>query len=464
MASKSPKHIAQDTRKRPSVDNVVYAGDSPAKTLISRRKFLYGAIGAGAVAAVGIGAVALNSRNDDNEITYLEVPEQSVTALASMEVVDDYETRVSLIASHDLPYGTLIWCNSDEAAACLLPCDTGKPLTQIGLLYLGSGTVNTLLERAIGTDRGFEVYDVRATTTGVIWTEANVLEGTWRIYTARIAGGNLESIALADEGDETYDTPTLGMAGSYAFWQLLPKSPNSDLLPSLLKRIKPGAKTAETVYENARRMATVPYCSARNVTITPRIDSSSVYYQLTCIDSETGEITDTCTLPQGMKPLEAGYGKTGFMFSFENIYNYGGGIANLGTYCPMKLPARDGYSDVNWFSFARTPSAAPAWAGDLLIVKSTYSVCGVDLAKQQYFAIDVDNGADDYGEYLASSGEHETFVTFSNIDHAPVDAEAEKACRVKIWRPLSAAALAANSAGSVDSDIEPEPIRPETTA
>ena len=33
-----------------------------------------------------------------------------------------------------------------------------------------------------------------------------------------------------------------------------------------------------------------------------------------------------------MKPLEAGYGNTGFMFSFDAGYQYGGGIASIGTY------------------------------------------------------------------------------------------------------------------------------------
>ena len=162
-----------------------------------------------------------------------------------------------------------------------------------------------------------------------------------------------------------------------------------------------------------------------------------MYYQLTNIDAKSGAITDQLTLPHAMAPLEAGYGTNGFMFSFPDIYDYGGAISNLGTYTPLAKPSDGNYDAAQWFGFARTPTAAPAWCDDLLIVKSSYSVCGVDLASGKYFALDVDDGADTYGDYLATSGQHPTFVTYANIDHTPVEGKATHACRVKVWKPLT---------------------------
>ena len=184
-------------------------------------------------------------------------------------------------------------------------------------------------------------------------------------------------------------------------------------------------------------MGTPPYSTADSVVIAPRVDMSSVYYQLTNINAETGAVTDQLVLPHAMTPLEAGYGQNGFTFSFPDIYDYGGGISNLGTYTPLTKPENGNYSDVQWFGFARTPTAAPAWCQNLLIVKSSYSVCGVDLSAGTYFAIDVDNGADTYGDYLATSGTHDTFVTYANIDHTPVIGNATHLCRVKVWTPLT---------------------------
>ena len=70
------------------------------------------------------------------------------------------------------------------------------------------------------------------------------------------------------------------------------------------------------------------------------------------------------------------------------------------------------------------------------MVKSTNSVCGIDLATGTWFSLGVDNGADDYGDYLATTGSHSTVVTYSNIDHTPLDGEHVRCCRVKVWTPV----------------------------
>ena len=403
--------------------------------IVSRRKFLYGAVGAGAaVAVIAGGAYAASRSNSSGDVKYLVVPETAVTTQETLTAVEDYTERLSQIGEYDLPYGTLVWANSDMLAACLLPTELGSPLTQIGILMLESGLIETVLENPVGADEHFEVYDVRASDDGMIWTEANIMAGTWRIYTATLDGVTMGEPMLADEGDATYDTPTLAVSGNYAFWQVLPKLPNDDGLPSYVMRAKMGSAKSEKFFESARRMACAPYGTDTALAICPRLDMGTVYYQMTCLDAKTGKLLDTCTLPSGMTPTDIGYGDTGFAFTFDSIYDYGDGIANLGTYTPMKKPGDD-YSSVPWFSFARTPMSAPAWASGKFIVKSTRPVCSVDLKTGEYAVIDVEDGTDNYGEYLASSGAHKTFVTYSNIDHTPVEGDHIHACRVKVWQP-----------------------------
>lgn len=423
-------------------------GRSNAQVLLSRRGFLYGAIGVGAAAVIG-GVAYSTSQQEDDSVEVLTVPSSAVSTQNDFASLDDYESSATEMGSYDLTYGTLVWANSDSVAACLLPTDTGSPLAQIGLLALGTGTLTTALEQAVSTSEGFEIYDVRATESGAIWTEANVLENRWRIYAARTSSNSITQPLLVDEGDGTYETPTLAAVGDYAFWQVLPKSSTSDL-QSRLKRVRFGSQDAEDIYVNKRRMATAPYSAEDAVVITPRIDSSTVYYQLVKIDAQTGEVEQTVTLPHSMTPLEAGWGDNGFMFSFENIYSYGDGISNLGTYTPMTNPNGD-YNNASWFNFVRTPSAAPCWCDGIFIVKSSYSVCGVDMDNRNYFAIEVDNGADDYGEYLATTGSHSLFVTYTNIDYAPVDSEAVKACRVKVWQVDSSSSGNTTSSTSISA-------------
>ena len=405
--------------------------------VMSRRAFLFGV---GALAIVGAGAVVVaqvvqdGDDEEDSGVSYLEVPEDAVTSSNdSTEVeVDDHMT---LLGSYELPYGTLMWNNDDVYAACLLPTETSSPLTQVGLFSLASGTYSVVLEQAVGADEGFEVFDVRATSSGLVWTESDILDGTWRIYTAALSGGVMGAPVLAAEGDTVdWDTPTITAVGAYAFWLVKPKSSGDKYSEgSTFMRVGMGGSDSQVVYHCRGRMATRPYGLADSVVIAPRLDSSTVYYQLTLIDAESCEVLDTMTLPYSMTPLEAGYGKTGFMFSFEDIYSYGDGIANLGTYTPLQAVDDGAYSDAPWFHFYRTPTVAPAWCGSYFMVKSTTKVCGFDFTSGEYFAFDTESGCDDYGEYLATTGIHDQIVTYTNVDDDPIEGDTRQCCVVKVW-------------------------------
>ena len=205
----------------------------------------------------------------------------------------------------------------------------------------------------------------------------------------------------------------------------------------MLKRATMGATDVEVAWTSHGRMASAPYGLEDSLVITPRADTGSVHYQLTHLDAASGDALDTLVLPSSMKPLEAGYGATGFTFAFDGAYQYGDGIADLGTYLPAATVTDGGYSAAPWVRFDRSPSAAPAWCGSFFMVKSTSAVCGVDLDAREWFAFDVESGADTYGEYLASTGIRDTVVTFSNIDDKPVNADPRKCCLVRVWTPTA---------------------------
>ena len=346
------------------------------EVLLTRRHFLYGALGVGALAAVGGGAsvVIEQTKSDpDDNLVVLKVPEDAVLSSASDEFTntfvqaEDPTTLMNQVGNYELPYGSLVWANDDDLAACLLPTDTGKPLTQVALLSLSSGNSTVVLEQAVGSDEGFEIYDVRATSSGLIWAEADILDGVWRIYTARTDGAALGNPALVEEGDGDWEMPTIAAVGNRAFWQVLPKASGPKKTePSLFKRATMGANDIETLWTSIGRMATAPYATGDSVVITPRTDTSSIHYQLVRVDANTGEALDTMALPTSMKPLEAGYGNTGFMFSFAAGYQYGGGIASIGTYTPASAVTNGDYSNAPWFRFSRNPTAPPAWCGHRL--------------------------------------------------------------------------------------------------
>ncbi len=435
---------------------VVTIPASNGDILLTRRHFLYGAAGVGVLAAAGTGAKAYTTaKAEQNAVTVLAVPKSAVTESTDLTEVEN-GGKMSLSAEIELPYGALMWATNDDVAALLLPTETGSPLATVSILRLTSGYYFSVINQAVGAAEGFEIYDVRASAEGVVWTEVNILEGVWRIYGAPLADASLGTPRLLDQDTDDWETPSLAICGKEAFWQVLPnaqgpkKTSASTLRCALVTGAASGTSSTsattgtsdastnvgstsaansdnatsnsastsayEVVLSSQGRMCTPLYASDDEITVTPRAQTSGVYYQLTVINANTHEIKETMVLPQSMKPLEAGYGETGFMFSFEGIYSYGEGIANLGTYAPKTDARGADYSAAPWFHFARTPSAPPCWCGNYLMVKSTRSVVGVDLASDTYFLLNSISGSDTYGDYLASTGSRKRILVFSNVN------------------------------------------------
>ncbi|MGI6045561.1 MAG: Tat pathway signal protein [Eggerthellaceae bacterium] len=427
--------LGQNVKKRiPKIDDTPL----PQGTLpITRRQLVIGASAIAGIALVGtlgpevVDAVSGNTGTVDT----LKVPTDAVTQLDSLTLIEDATERMEKVGEYNLDYGTLVYANDDKMAALLLPTEEASPLAKLGVLNLSSGDKTTVLSKAVGENDGYSILDVRGTSNGMIWVEGNILENTWRVYVAALHGSSLGDQKLVDEGDSAWQIPTLAMVGNHAFWQVVPKDEKNPAGDSALKRVDAGSDTVQVMYTCSGKMGTHPYGTSDSLIFTPHMKDSSSYYQLTKLDAGTGEVQDSLVLPRNMQPLETAYGANGFMFSFDAIYDYGEGISNLGTYSPKTAVTDGNYSDVPWFSFGRSPTAAPAWCGKYMIVKSTNSVCGIDLQANEYFALDVENGADDYGEYLATTGTHDTIVTFTNIDYTPVNGDAVKQCKVKVWKP-----------------------------
>lgn len=439
------------------------------EVLLTRRHFLYGAAGVAAIAALGGGAAwASGNSSDKKALETLTVPEANVVLDSSLEEIENAEDALTLAASVELPYGTLLWCSDDAVAACLLPTETAKPLAQVGLLDLTTGEYATIIENAVGQDEGFEIYDVRANANGAVWTEADILDGQWRVYAAALSGNTLGQPRLLDEGDVDWEMPTLAVAGGYGFWQRLPQlDGNARVENSLLKRAAFGSTDAEVVYASQGRMACAPISCGDALVATPRARTSGTYYQLTRIDGASGAVTDACILPSSMRPLEAGWGRTGFNFAFDGIYNYGDGIANLGTYMPLaptdgprlagtdlegvEGPGSDDphipvsaanlatplYSADEWFHYVANPLSAPCWCGNWVLVRGGSSVCAIDLASRRYARLPLQEGSGDYNDFLASTHIGQRAVTYCNVDYTPINGEQQKHCLVRIWEPTA---------------------------
>ncbi len=387
------------------------------KVILTRRQLLFGAIGVAAIAGVGAGAAAISkSQKEEKSFDVLTVPVSNVSTTANMDgeslTADDC---MELSASFEMPYGTLIWANSSHYAACLIPTDTSSPLSIAAIISLDSGTYETILEQAVTKDPGYEIFDIRATDNAVIWTEAHCLANVWKTYQATYSPGNgIGTPILLAEGDENFEAPSLAITSKHVYWQILPSLTSSmKSEDSLIYAAPIGSSEATEVVRSHGRMCTPLYATNDGVACSPRVSTSGVYHQLSFIDDATLSITDSVIMPGGMKPLEAGYGNSRFSFAFDTIYNYGNGIANLGTYVPTST---DNPSDSKWVCFDRNPTAAPAWCKNWFVVKSTRGVSCVDVNTNVMFSLGCPDGTDTYGDYLATTGSFDVIVTYCNID------------------------------------------------
>lgn len=386
--------------------------------LLTRRKVVAGAAALGGVALAGGGiSMAIDAfEGSSGTADYISVSEDAITGVDDLKQVKA-KNYVTAEASYHLPFGTLVFADNDDYACLLVPGDTSSPLNIIKSMSLSSGKTKELVKKARGTEDGFEIMDARLGTGGLIWTEANTYESSWRIYTASFDGSSLGKAKKVDEGDSNWLTPSIAANGSRAFWQVNPNTDGEQASsPSVVRSATFGSKEYEELITSKRAFATRISCVSEGVVVTPRAESTGTYYQLTLLDAASGQVADTMVLPSNMSPDQASYGRSGFSFGFTDTYNYGGGIANLGTYTPIRKAEAYNYDNLpSWLRYGRTPSADPCWCGDWFCVKSTRGIAGIHFAKKRYFSITVPSDTDDWGEYLVSTGTCKKIVSMAKI-------------------------------------------------
>ena len=411
------------------------------RVVLTRRHFLYGALGAGAAAIMAAGAVLADDDSGQGR-DGIAVDQDDVIQIDDLKEAER-DSCLSLLAEHILPSQTLVWAGSDGIACCLTTTDQASPLTRVFILETSTGIQSTVLEAAQGQAEGFEVFDARACANGLIWVEANAMEGRWRVLAAPLSQElTLGDARVLDEGGPESETPSIAAAGDRAWWQVRPRVPtekDADEGSTVLKRTGFSSGNAEEVWASKGRAACPIAACEGGVAVAVRSNERDHAFDLLMFGSKGTVASDSLELPSGMEPCAIGWGPNGFSFCFEGIYDYGGGISDLGTYTPAKPhQAGQGYDGLAWFHFGRTPQCGPCWCeDDWFMVKSTVSVCAVNLEKGIYCSLGTESGCAEWGDYLCSSGNGPTVVTAMQIDRGSSDGDSAGWTLVRVWQPGS---------------------------
>lgn len=394
---------------------------------LSRRGFVAGALGAGA-AAIAVGGEALlvgcapneNAQQSDTlvsraaqdkDIPVVEVsPEQVIEGTEFEEA--SFEDYLELLATYDLPVSSLAHQIDPDLALVLLPGEDGESLRKIAFLDLTSGETSLIVDKPIGTERNVIIYDARASRTLVIWVEVNLGDLSWKTYIAPLLDKALGNAVLAEKGDVDYEPPMLAVYGNKAYWTVMPiatgKARQEDsFLRSMVVRqaVSSGQADPKTVLVSHGRMTTNPLVTDGIITVSPRVDTTNIYHQLTALTCSDDQRVGSLILPQSLRVSDAVFIKGSFCFSIEDNYPYAGGLARFGIYRQL--------TNGNYLHVSKAPTNTIVCFGDCLLVKSTNSIIGIDPVRERLFIIKPPPRCSDYGEALIGWGVQEKVATCS---------------------------------------------------
>ena len=331
-----------------------------------------------------------------------------------VSITDEYEAvdiDLEPAASWTLPLGTLLYyCDGDYAAAMMAPASALHANT-LGVLNLGAGSLPPLIEDPIeGT--GYAFYDVRAGDGVFAWVEMNFANASWKLYAQNLAGSSLTGNAVElDRGGENYDPPLFTAYGSSVIWYKMPSSGGTKTSnDSYCYRQAPSESKPETIWKPTGRFGSAPRVSDGILTISPRVhNDEGVYYGMTAIDLTDGNNTKRAqlVLPSSVSPFAAVYMGDTFVFSIAATYSGVGSMGNMGTYI--------GNEGGPYLFLSREPLACAAGRKNKYLVKVQASHFLIDTSAKTYGSLLSPDRALEYGDYPATAGKSNSFLTYATV-------------------------------------------------
>ncbi|MGI6032006.1 MAG: hypothetical protein ACOX69_01115 [Coriobacteriales bacterium] len=383
--------------------------------LVSRRAFLArgAAVFAGCLAAGSLPAAlsGCSSSSDDSAVDVLSVDDSAVTTLDAFTEIKKPSRYYALSELATLDDGTQIFSTDNKIGACLCTGATASPLSTVELIDLSTGTVSEVLKKGVLDSRGYSIYAACTSSDLLVWVEDNYLTSDWAVYCATVDASSLsigDAVKL-DEGTGDYDAPEISVIGQTAYWIVQPAESGSKTSDDSYLKASAGGSAASVLITSHGRFCEGLSVSEDILTCMPRADTSSgVYYTLTAIQSGTGSVVATLTMPHSFKPLCAIYVGGAFSFGIKASYDYGGGIANVGTYYPL--------SSTEWLRIAKEPVTALSTCKGWLCCKSGSRTVFIDPDKRRYFTVSSPSDATSYGDYPATVGAVSRVYNYSTIN------------------------------------------------
>ena len=379
------------------------------KNGVTRRGFVLG--GAAASAATLLAGCSKKTGTSDDAAGEPQVIKDDSKIVSITEEYEAVDIDLKPTASWTLPLGTLLYyCDGGYAAAMMAPASALHANT-LGVFNMGDGSLTTLIDDPV-EGSGYAFYDVRATDSVFAWVEMNYANSSWKLYAQTLSGAALTGNAVElDRGGEDYDPPLFTAFDSSVIWYKMPSTGgNKTGSDSYCYRRSLDESKAEAIWKSTGRFASAPRVSDGILTISPRVrNDEGVYYGMTAIDLTDGNNTKRAqlVLPSSVSPFEAVYMGDTFVFSIEATYAGVGGLGNMGTYI--------GNEGGPYQFLSREPLACAAGRKGKYLVKVQASHFLIDTSAKTYGSLLSPDRALEYGDYPATAGQSNTFLTYATV-------------------------------------------------
>lgn len=335
----------------------------------------------------------------------------------AIDILATYEDATETLSfeplvTFELPLGSVVYSDCDARAAVIQANDTARPLTLIGCLDYAVGNYTIVLDHAL-TGEDYAPSECHLTERVIAWVEMNNATDEWALYAAPFDGSpitSVEDVVQLGTGDADWLPPQFAVWENRVVWQVMPdpSGPHvtEDSRAYLWRR---GSDSGTLVWSSPGRFACAPAINDGVLTIAPRVNASEgVYYGLTAIDLEDDlRQIDQLVLPVSVRPFIATHIGDDFAFSVEANYGYGGLLGTMGYFI--------GPSAGPFLNLTREPSAQIGYVGDYYVLRSQLLYFLVDVRARRFGRILSASNCVDYGDYPASSGTSQLFVTYAAI-------------------------------------------------
>lgn len=376
------------------------------------RRGLFRATASASVAAAGVSVLAGCKHKSEEGSSPVVVGEESAT-----NILESYQEAEQLPIAQQggwsISLGNVLHPGEGSWVPCTTAGSSSNPMVKGGAFSISTGQVSEVVPKPLAGDASnVAIYDVRCSDSAYAWVELNLLTHDWTLYAAAFADGALSGTpsTLWSAGSD-YDPPRFAVTDSKVLWQVMPSASGDKRSEhSFCYLWQTGDTSAQAVVESPGRFATEPAVSDGTVTLVPRVNADQgTFYGITAysLSDKLSTKIDQLVLPASVRPLNAVRIGDRFAFSIEASYSSGGLLGKMGTYI--------GSGEGPFVMLSREPTAAVTGKGDTFVIKSTSSYFVVDTNAKTYSVLSASNRCIDYGEYPATLGTSDHFVTFATV-------------------------------------------------